>query len=320
MFKLVKKILPEPFEAKTAFSKTMDEMASADENVIYLDCDLMASIDMTEFAKKFPTRAINCGIQEANMIGVACGASLIGLKPFTHTFGPFATRRVIDQIYISGAYGKTNIKMIGSDAGVTAMYNGGTHMPVEDMGLLRTIPDVTLLEPTDSVMMCDLLRQIKDLDGVYYMRVTRKVTDQIFEEGSTFEIGKALTLKEGSDITIITSGCCTSDVLHAHEELATQGINAEVINIFTWKPIDAEAIINSAKKTNAVLIVENHNIINGLGSAVCEILSENIPVISKRLGVPDRFGEVGSMEYLKETFGMSIADIVTAAKELINKK
>lgn len=320
MYKVVSEIKPEKVEMKAAFAAVMDELAANDPAVAYFDADVVNSTGMMDFCRKYPGRGVDCGIQEANMICVAAGASAVGMKPFTQTFGPFAARRVIDQVYISAAYAKLNIRMFGTDAGVTASYNGGTHMPIEDMGLMRTIPDVVLLEPTDSVMLADLMRQTKDLYGVFYFRTTRKVCDQIFEEGSTFEIGKAVTLREGSDITLITSGYCVSDTLAAADALAKDGISARVLNIFTWKPLDSEAITAAAQETGAIVTVENHNIINGLGSAVAEVVGETCPVPMKRIGVPDRFGEVGSIDYLKEIFGMTTGDIVKAAKEVLARK
>ncbi len=320
MYRVVKDIRPEEAEMRTAFAATMDELAAQDDSVVYFDCDVINSIGMTGFSKKYPDRCVDCGIQEANMIGVAAGASAVGLKPFTHTFGPFAARRVIDQVYISAAYAKLNVRMVGSDAGVTASYNGGTHMPIEDMGLLRAIPEVTLLEPTDSVMLADLMRQTKDMYGVYYIRITRKVTDRIFEESSTFEIGKAATLRDGSDVTLITSGYCTSDTLKAADVLAEQGISARVLNMFTWKPIDKKAIREAAEQTGAIVTIENHNIVNGLGSSVSEVVGECCPVPMKRIGVPDVFGEVGSIDYLKQIFHMTVNDIVCAAKETFARK
>ncbi|MPM19064.1 1-deoxy-D-xylulose-5-phosphate synthase [bioreactor metagenome] len=235
-------------------------------------------------------------------------------------YATFAGRRVVDQVYISAAYAKLNVRMFGCDAGVTASYNGGTHMPIEDMGLMRTITEVTLIEPTDSVMLADLMRQTKDMYGVFYFRTTRKVTDQIFEEGSTFEIGKAALLREGSDVTLITSGYCTPDTMAAADALAGEGISARVLNIFTWKPIDQEAIATAARETGAIVTVENHNIVTGLGSAVAEVLGDTCPVPLHRIGVPDRFGEVGSIDYLKGLFGMTQGDIVRAAKSVLTRK
>lgn len=320
MYKVVSEIKPEKVEMRVTFAEVMDELAANDPAVAYFDCDVINSTGMVKFCEKYPERGVDCGIQEANMISVAAGASAVGMKPFTQTFGPFAARRVIDQVYISAAYAKLNVRMFGCDAGVTASYNGGTHMPIEDMGLMRTIPEVILIEPTDSVMLADLMRQAKDLYGVFYFRTTRKVTDRIFEEGSTFEIGKAVTLRDGTDLTLITSGYCVSDTLAAAEALAAEGISARVLNVFTWKPIDVEAITAAAKETGAIVTVENHNIVNGLGSAVAEVVTENCPVPMKRIGVPDRFGEVGSIDYLKEIFGMTKDDIIKAAKDILARK
>lgn len=320
MYKVVSQIQPEKVEMRASFAAVMDELAANDPAVCYFDCDVINSTGMTSFCEKYPDRGVDCGIQEANMICVATGASAVGMKPFTQTFGPFAGRRVVDQVYISAAYAKLNVRMFGCDAGVTASYNGGTHMPIEDMGLMRTIPEVTLIEPTDSVMLADLMRQTKDMYGVFYFRTTRKVTDQIFEEGSTFEIGKAALLREGSDVTLITSGYCTPDTMAAADALAEEGISARVLNIFTWKPIDQEAIAAAARETGAIVTVENHNIVTGLGSAVAEVLGDTCPVPLHRIGVPDRFGEVGSIDYLKGLFGMTQGDIVRAAKSVLTRK
>lgn len=320
MYRIAPVIKPEAQEMRATFARVMDELAAEDRTVVYFDCDVINSIGMMDFAQKYPDRCVDCGIQEANMIGAAAGASAVGLKPFTHTFGPFAARRVIDQIYLSVAYAKLNVRMVGSDAGITAAYNGGTHMPIEDMGLLRTIPEVTLLEPTDSVMLADLMRQVKDRYGTFYLRITRKVTDQIFEPGSTFEIGRAVTLRDGTDVTLFCSGFVTSDTLKAADALAADGISARVVNLFTWKPIDRAAIADAAAQTGAIVTVENHNIINGLGSAVCEAVSETVPVPVERIGVPDVFGEVGSIDYLKTTFGMTSDDIAAAARRAVARK
>ncbi|MCI9376628.1 MAG: transketolase family protein [Oscillibacter sp.] len=320
MYKVVSEIKPEKAEMRVAFAAVMDELAAADPAVAYFDCDVINSTGMVEFCKKYPDRGIDCGIQEANMISVAAGASAVGMKPFTQTFGPFAARRVIDQVYISAAYAKLNVRMFGTDAGITASYNGGTHMPIEDMGLMRAIPDVTLLEPADSVMLADLMRQTKDRYGVFYFRTTRKVTDQIYEEGSTFEIGKAALLREGTDAAIIVSGYCTSDALAAADALAAEGLSVRVLNMFTWKPIDREAIAAAARETGAIVTVENHNILTGLGSAVAEVLCETCPAPLHRVGVPDRFGEVGSVDYLKKLFGMTKDDIIQAVRTVLARK
>ncbi|HHX37687.1 MAG TPA: transketolase family protein [Clostridiaceae bacterium] len=320
MYKLVDQIQPEEKEMRATFAAVLEELADADKRVMYLDCDVSNSIGTAGFGKKYPKQFVNCGIQEANMISVASGISATGLIPFTHTFGCFASRRVIDQIYISAAYSQLNVKMFGSDPGVTAAYNGGTHMPIEDVGLLRTIPEVTIIEATDSVMLADLMRQVKDLYGVYYIRISRKIAERIFQEGSQFNIGKAASLVKGSDATIFATGIGVADALRAREVLKEEGYDVAVQNMFTIKPIDREAVIRAAEETGAIVTVENHNIINGLGSAVAEVVVEQCPVPMKRIGVPDRFGEVGSIDYLKGIFGMTESDIVTAVKDVITRK
>ncbi len=320
MFKLVDTILPETKEMRKILCETMMEMAKEDPSVVYFDCDVMNSIGMVPFAKEYPDRAVNCGIQEANMVAAAAGASATGLKPFTHTFGPFAARRVIDQVYISAAYAGLNVRMLGSDEGISAAYNGGTHMPIEDVGLMRTIPNITVLDATDTAMFRDLLRQTKDMYGVFYIRFPRAITPKIYEDGSTFEIGKAARLREGNDVTIFCSGILVADALRAADMLAAEGITAAVSNIFTLKPIDRDAVIEAARNTGAIVTAENATVINGLGSAVCDVLAETIPTPVEKIGVPDRFGEVGSIDYLKRIFHMTAEDIVEAAKRAVARK
>jgi transketolase len=288
--------------------------------VVSLDADLMKSMGMIPFLKKYPDRTFNCGVQEANMIGVAAGMSATGKIPFAHTFGPFATRRCYDQVFISAAYADLNVRIIGSDPGITAAYNGGTHMPFEDMGIMRNIPNITILEPTDGVMLADLLRQVKNLYGVFYIRLLRKEPMRIYEEGSTFEIGKGAILRDGKDVTLIASGYLVSETLKAADMLKVQGISARVVNIFTWKPIDTELIVKCATETGAIVTVENHNVINGLGSAVAEVLVENTPVPMERIGNQDRFGQVGPVDYLQQAYEMAAEDIVKKVHKAIVRK
>lgn len=318
--KIVKEIKTEEKEMRAVFAEVMDELAEKDERVIYFDADLMNSIGMTGFSKKYPERTFNCGIQEANMIGTAAGTSAVGMIPFVHTFGCFATRRVHDQIFVSAAYAKLNIRIIGSDPGITAAFNGGTHMPLEDMGLMRGIPEVTVIEPVDTVMLADIMRQTKDMYGVFYIRLSRKKAEKIYEEGSTFQIGKAVTLREGTDVTLIATGIMAAEAMRAAEQLSQEGISARVLNIFTLKPIDTEEIIKAARETGAIVTAENHNTINGLGSAVSEVLAEHWPAPMERVGVQDIFGEVGSMEYLKERFQLTAEEIARRAKKAIARK
>jgi len=320
MVQVCPEIKLEEKEMRDVFAEVLDEIVTEDKRVIYLDADIMNSLKTVEFGKKHPENTINCGIQEANMIGVAGGMSATGLIPFVHSFAPFVTRRVMDQVHISGAYPNLNIRIMGTDPGILSGVNGGTHTSFEDVGLMRCIPNVTIIDPCDSVMLKDILWQTKELHGMFYIRLSRKVSEQIYCADSTFKIGVANTIREGSDVSIIASGVSVADACHAAEVLKKEGIQARVIDMFTIKPIDKEAIIKAAKETGAIVTVENHNIINGLGSAVAEVLSEEIPTPLLRLGARDRFGEVGSMSYLKQQLKMDIPNIVEAAKEVINKK
>lgn len=318
--KLVKEFKPEDRDMRSAYCEGMMELAETNQNIIALDADLMAAMGMKPFEEKYPEQTVDCGIQEANMMGVACGMAVAGKIPFAHTFGPFATRRACDQIFMSGAYAKNNVKIVGSDPGITAQLNGGTHMPFEDMGIMRGIPTMTVLEPTDITMLKWMLPEIAAEYGMHYMRLVRKGCTKVYEEGSTFEMGKAVPLREGNDVTIIASGYCVSEAMKAAEELAKEGISARVLNIFCWKPIDEAAILAAAKETGAIVTAENHNVINGLGSAVSEVIVKNDPVPIEMVGVQDEFGEVGKEDYLSERFGLNAKHIIEKTRAVIARK
>ncbi|MBL1230031.1 transketolase family protein [Enterococcus sp. BWB1-3] len=305
---------------RDVYCDTLIELATENDKVIGFDADLMNSVGMVKFGETFPERMINCGIQEANMIGMASGSSAVGLIPFVHTFACFAARRTADQVFVSAAFAQANIRIIGSDPGVTAAFNGATHMPFEDVGIMRGFPTVTIIEPTDTVMLADVIRQLEKLIGVYYIRLSRKNVIGIYEDGSTFEIGKGALLKDGMDVTLIASGIMVSETMKAAEKLEQLGISTRVINIYTIKPIDKEIIITAANETGAIVTAENHNYINGLGSAVAEVLAENRPVPMARIGVEDQFGQVGSVEYLKEIYGLTADNIVEKALKTIKRK
>ena len=320
IIRIAEKHETEKLAMRDAYCATLLQLASENNKVVVLDADLMSSMGMVPFLAKYPEKTFNVGIQEANMIGVAAGLSATGLIPFAHTFGPFASRRCYDQIFLSVGYSKLNVRIVGSDPGITAAFNGGTHMPFEDLGILRNIPNITILEPVDTVMLKDLLIQTAGKYGLFYIRLLRKNAVKIYEEGSTFEIGKGVTLKEGKDVTIISTGIMVKEALDAAEMLGMEGISAKVINMFTLKPIDKELIIKSAKETGAIVTAENHSIINALGSAVAEVLGENKPVPLERVGVKDLFGEVGPVTYLRERFELTSEEIVIKAKKAIERK
>ena len=305
---------------RDAYCQTLIELARKDERIVCVDADVMNSMGTVPFQKAFPCRSFNCGIQEANMIGIAAGLSATGMIPFAHTFGVFASRRVLDQVYISCSYAKLNVKIIGGDPGITASYNGGTHMPLEDLGIMRNIPEMTVIEPTDAAMMRDITRSIASMYGVFYVRSARKNVIKVYGEGSTFDIGKAVTLRAGKDVTIIASGVLTDEALKAAEILSADGISARVLNMFTIKPIDREAITQAAKETGAIVTAENHNIIGGLGSAVAEVLVENVLCPMERVGINDLFGEVGPEDYLMERFQLTASDIAAKARKVMDRK
>ncbi len=318
--KIASEMITDEIEMRDAYINELIRIAKEDERVVVLDADLMHSNNTYKFKEAFPQRGINVGVQEANMIGLAAGLSATGKIPFAHTFTCFAARRDLDQIYISVAYAKLNVKVVATDPGVMAAYNGGTHMSFGDMGIMREIPTMTVIEPTDSVMMKALVSQIAYTYGPFFVRVFRKKPVKIYEEGSTFEIGKGITLRDGKDLTIIASGMMVAESLKASKMLEQKGVNARVVDVFTLKPIDKELIVRCAEETGAIVTAENHNFINGLGSGVSEVLVENVPVPMERVGVHDQFGEVGDVSYLKKRFGLTAEDIVKSAEKVLKRK
>ena len=310
----------DPRPCKTILGETIPALAAEDPDVIYLDADLMNCIGTAKWAAANPDRAINCGIAEANMIGVAAGLASAGFKPIVHTFGPFASRRCYDQIFLSGGYAKNDITVIGSDPGVTAALNGGTHMPFEDVALYRALPGSTVIDVTDPTMLISVLRQCKDLPGVKYIRVGRKSYARVYEDGSELPIGKAVTLREGTDLVIFACGIMVHEALQAAAALEKEGVSAAVVDMFTIKPLDAEAVISWAEKTGAVVVAENHNRYGGLCSAVSEVLAERRPTPAAFVAVEDEFGEVGPQGYLQERFGITAAHIEEAARSVLKRK
>ena len=320
MHKTAKDLQPEALEIRKVFCDTLIELANENKDIVLMDCDLMGAMGTKPFLAAHPDQTFNCGIMEANMIGVAAGLSATGKIPFTHTFGPFATRRACDQIFMSGVYAKNNIKIIGSDPGITAQINGGTHMPFEDMGIMRGLPEMTVIEPTDAAMTKWAVETLAKTYGVQYMRLVRKQCVKVYDDDAEFELGKAVQLRDGKDVTIIASGFCVAEAIKAADELEAQGISARVLDMFCWKPIDVEAICKAAGETGAIVTAENHNVINGLGSAVAEVLVKNAPVPMEMIGVQDLFGEVGDLNYLADRFQLTAPYIVEAAKKAVARK
>ena len=320
MFTIQETFEKSPRMMREIYCEKLIELALNNEKIIALDADLLSSLGMKPFFTRFPDRAIQCGIAEANMVGIAAGLSSTGKIPFAHSFGCFASRRTLDQIMISAAYAKQNVRIVGSDPGVTAAYNGGTHMPFEDMGALRSIPEITLIEFTDNAMLADLLEQLCELYGVFYLRMVRKNAVSIYKDGSKFEIGRGNVLKDGRDVSIVASGIMVHEALKAAESLSAEGVSARVIDMFTWKPIDEQLIEKCAAETGAVVTAENHNIIGGLGSAVAEVVCATVPVPVESVGVNDRFGQVGTEDFLRKEYNLTAEAIAAAAKCAISRK
>jgi transketolase len=275
---------------------------------------------LTDFADTYPNRSLNVGVMEANGVGIAAGLSATGLIPFFNSFAIFSSRRVYDQVFLSCGYAGLNVKVIGGDPGVTATYNGGTHMSFEDVGLMRCIPNIRILEASDAVMLKSLIKQMIAHYGTEYLRIARKHKAQIYREGSEFTVGKAVVLREGDDVSLIASGVMVVEALKAADLLEKEGVRARVVDMFTIKPIDRACVLECAEKTGAIVTAENHSVTNGLGSAVAEVLSEDRPCALARVGVKERFGEVGELDYLMDAFGLTAPNIYEGAKIAIAKK
>ena len=301
---------------KVVLGQEIERILEEDPDVIYLDADLMSCIGTAKLPAK-TDRAINCGIAEANMVGVACGASAAGLKPIVHTFGPFASRRCYDQLFLSGGYAGNDITVIGTDPGITAAFNGGTHMPFEDMALYRAIPGAVVVDCTDVVMLKAFLEKAKDTPGVKYIRVGRKESYPVYPEGFEMVFGKGAVLREGKDAVIVASGIMVHEAMQAAMALEQEGIDVAVIDPITVKPLDEELIRDYAKKTGVMVTAENHNKIGGLYSAVKECLDGEAKV--GYVAVEDRFGEVGPQDYLRTRFDLTAEHIVRVVKETIQK-
>lgn len=308
----------EELELRKVCTNKFEEYLTKDEKVVVLDADLMGSLGSGSLVEKYKGRVINVGIMEAQEISCAAGLSRVGLKPFVHTFTAFASRRCLDQIFISSLYQNNPITVIASDAGIQAVHNGGTHMSFEDMGLIRGLANSVVIEPTDSNVLKSVLDEVySKQDKFYWIRLTRKNVFKIYEEGSKFEIGKANVLQLGSDICIIAIGMMVHEARMAAKKLEEEGISVTVIDMFTLKPIDREVIIEHSKGKKLVVTAENHSITNGLGSAVAEVLAEECQTKLVRVGVKERFGQVGTLEFLQEEYGLRAEDIYQAVKNNI---
>ena len=305
---------------RDAYGKALVKLGQINEQVVVLDADLSKSTKTNEFYKVYPNRFFNMGIAEQNLIGAACGFATAGKIPFASSFAMFATGRAFEIIRNSVAYPKLNVKICATHAGLTVGEDGASHESIEDMAIMRAIPNMTVLVPADGVEAEQMILEAARVYGPMYVRLGRSAVPTIFDENYKFEIGKGTVVRQGNDATIIACGIMVYEAIKAAEELALEGINARVINMSTIKPIDKELIITAAKETKAIVTAEEHSIIGGLGSAVCEVVSEECPVVVKKVGVKDSFGESGTPAELLNKYGLTANDIVKAVKEAINKK
>jgi len=309
-------------DMRDAYGESLAEIGE-DRRVVVLDADLSHSNKSDIFAKRFLERFFEAGIAEANMIGVAAGLSMVGLIPFVHTFSVFAAGRVYDQIRISVCYQNVNVKIVGTSAGLSDSHDGATHQSMDDIALMRALPNMVVVVPCDGVEARKAAYAIYRSLGPAYLRINRNPIPIVWKspEDCNFEIGKALTLKEGSDISIVASGYPVSLAMKAAEKVAKEEISAEVLDVHTIKPVDSEAIIKTAKKTGAIVTVEEHNVIGGLGSAVSEVVGEKKPVPIERIGIQDRFGE-SALDYdeLLAAHGITVDAIIAVIRRVLERK
>lgn len=302
---------------RDAYGKTLLKLGGINDNVVVLDADLSKSTKTNDFSKAFPNRFFNMGIAEQNLIGAACGFATAGKIPFASTFAMFATGRAFEVIRNSVCYPKLNVKICATHAGITVGEDGASHESIEDISIMRSIPNMTVVVPADGIETEKVILEAAKYNGPMYIRLGRSAVPTLFDEDYKFEIGKGNVVRDGNDATIIACGMMVNEAIIAHEELKSEGINVRVINMSTIKPIDRELIIKAAKETKAIVTAEEHSIIGGLGSAVSEVVSEECPVIVKKVGVKDVFGESGTPAELLEKHGLTAKHIAKSVKEAL---
>ncbi len=305
---------------RASYGNALVELGKKHDNLVVLDADLAAATQTGVFKKEFPERHIDCGIAECNMMGIAAGIATTGKVPFVSSFAMFAAGRAFEQVRNSVGYPHLNVKIGATHAGISVGEDGATHQCNEDIALMRTIPGMTIINPSDDVEAKAAVEAAYEMEGPVYLRFGRLAVPVINDKPDyKFEIGKGVLLKEGTDVTIVATGLCVGGALEAAEKLAADGINAEVINIHTIKPLDEDIILNSAKKTGKVVVAEEHSIIGGLGSAVCDCLSAKLPTPVCKIGVNDVFGESGPAVKLLEKYGLDAQGIYEKVKGFAGK-
>ena len=306
---------------REAYGKTLAKLAKSNSNIVVLDADLSKSTKTADFKEVAPERFFNMGIAESNMMGVAAGLSTCGKIPFVSTFAMFAAGRAYEQIRNSICYPNLNVKVCATHAGLTVGEDGATHQAIEDLSLMRSIPNMVVINPSDGIETEAAIKAISEYNGPCYVRLGRMAVEDInTNEDYKFEIGKGIVLSEGNDVSIVATGIMVDVAMKAKAILSEEGINARVINIHTIKPIDKDLIIKAAKETKGIVTAEEHSIIGGLGSAVTEVVSEACPVPVLRVGVNDVFGESGTPNELLEKYGLTAENIVQKVKTIINNR
>lgn len=305
---------------RDAYGKALVELGDTDRKIIVLDADLAAATKTGMFKKAHPEKFVDCGIAEGNMMGVAAGLAASGYTVFASSFAMFAAGRAFEQVRNSIGYPHLNVKIGATHAGISVGEDGASHQCCEDIGLMRTIPGMVILNPADDIEARLCVLAAAEHDGPVYMRFGRLAVPRVFDESYKFEIGKGAVLKDGTDVTIIATGLMVNEALMAAEKLADGGISARVVNMATIKPIDRDIIVDSAKKTGVIVTAEEHNIIGGLGSAVAEVVCETVPVPVLRVGVNDVFGKSGPAIQLLHEFGLDADNIAAKAKEAVKLK
>ena len=300
---------------RQSYGEELADLGKENKDIVVLDADLSSATKTGIFAKEFPERFINVGIAEQNLMGVAAGLSTFGKIPFASTFAVFAAGRAYEQIRNSIAYPNLNVKIVATHAGVTVGEDGATHQMLEDLSLMRGLPNMTVMCTSDDTQTRWAVREIAKIHGPVYLRLCRMATPVIYEKTNKFEIGKGVQIGDGTDATIIATGVTVSEALKAQEVLKENGVNVRVVDMHTIKPIDRELIVKCAKETKRIITVEDHSIIGGLGTAVCEVLAEEYPVKIERMGVPDVFGRSGKAEELMKYYKIDCCAIVEKIME-----
>ena len=311
--------LGDPYAPRKAFGEALVELGAVNERVVVMDADVRTSTQASLFGRAYPDRYLEMGIAECNMIGVAAGLATLGFIPFVSTFAVFMARRACDQVSLSVAYPKLNVKLNGAYGGIPTGKAGATHQAFEDIAIMRAIPNMTVVATADAVETQKAVLAAAAFDGPLYLRTVRCEVPTIFDDDYAFEIGKSRQLRDGNDVAIIATGMMAAKALDASDALREQGIGARVVHMPTIKPIDVEAIVKAASETRGLVTVENHSVIGGLGGAVAEALAEHSPARLIRVGVRDRFGDSGDNEQVFSDFHMNTDDIAEAAMTLLNE-